>query len=314
MEYRLYPLEDQSRLDEICSLFAKGLADTTPEYWKWKHFSENGQPKGMILVAETEDGSLAGMFALQPERYTCAEKTILVIQNEDLVIDPVHRGTGLMKKLYHFAKDYYTNEGAVGSISFCNPASYPIFLKYGAEDRGDIYTWNTPKSFLPIYREKRRDIFGDWEISLTDQMPGDLFYHVNEHAFQMVKNDAFMKWKFVDNPDGPFLWLTIRRSGQLLGYLVVHITQGKLRRAVNIYDWALDDTVSDDVLKRAVKLLRTHGNWVSLWGLYGEKVLNRWTAAGLTEKNEKGTHFVLHHFGDKTMPENWHLTRADLDY
>ena len=27
----------------ITEEFAKGLADTTPEYWKWKHFSENGQ-------------------------------------------------------------------------------------------------------------------------------------------------------------------------------------------------------------------------------------------------------------------------------
>ena len=69
MEYRIYPLEDQSRLEEICALFAKGLADTTPEYWKWKHFSENGQPAGMILVAEAEDGSFAGMFALRPECY-----------------------------------------------------------------------------------------------------------------------------------------------------------------------------------------------------------------------------------------------------
>lgn len=314
MEYRLYPLEDQTRLDEICTLFAKGLADTTPDYWKWKHFTENRHPKGMILVAEAEDGSLAGMFALQPEWYVCADKKIIAIQNEDLVIDPAHRGTGLMKKLYHFAKDYYTNEGAVGSISFCNPASYPIFLKYGAEDRGDIYTRNTPKILLPIYLKEKSAKLGDWEINVVDQMPNDLFYPINKDAFQMAKNDAFMKWKFSDNPEGPFLWLTIRHSGKLLGYMVVHITQGRLRRAANIYDWALDSAVPDHVLKRAVKLLRTHGNWVSLWGLYSEDVLKRWTAAGLTEQDEKGTHFVLHNFGDKTMPANWHLTRADLDY
>lgn len=314
MEYRLYPLEDQSLLDEICTLFAKGLAETTPEYWKWKHFADNGQPKGMILVAEAEDGTLAGMFALQPEWYTCADKSILVIQNEDLVIDPAHRGTGLMKKLYHFAKDYYTKEGAVGSISFCNPASYPIFLKYGAEDRGDIYSRNTPKSLLPLYLRKKNVRFDAWELSVTDQMPSDLFYPVNQDAFQMAKNDRFMKWKFVDNPDGPFRWLTIRNDGKLMGYMVVRTIQGKFRRAVNIYDWALREELPDEVLRAAVKLLRTHGNWVSLWGRYSDAVLDRWARAGLTQKSEQGTHFVLHTFGDAPMPDNWHLTRADLDY
>lgn len=314
MEYRLHPLEDQSRLDEICTLFAKGLADTTPEYWKWKHFSENGQPKGMILAAEAEDGSLAGMFALQPEWYTCADKTILVIQNEDLVIDPAHRGTGLMKKLYHFAKDYYTNEGAVGSISFCNPASYPIFLKYGAEDRDDIYTYNTAKHLLPVYWGKRCWKKGEWEIRFGDQMPEDLFYPVNEEVYQLRKSDAFMKWKFADNPDGPFQWLAIRKNGKLMGYMVTKIIQGKFRRAVNIYDWALQDELPDTILGAAVKLLHTHGNWVSLWGRYSDRVLSRWVRAGLTQKNDQGTHFVLHTFGDTQMPTNWHVTRADLDY
>ena len=314
MEYRLYPLEDQNRLDEICTLFAKGLADTTPEYWKWKHFTENGHPKGMILVAEAEDGSLAGMFALQPEWYVCANQKIIAIQNEDLVIDPAHRGTGLMKKLYNYAKDYYTNEGAVGSISFCNSASYPIFLKYGAEDRGDIYSCNTGKRLLPVYRGKHLWKKEDWEIRIGDQMPEDLFYPMNEESYQLKKSDAFMRWKFVDNPDGPFQWLAIRKNGRLMGYMVTKTIQGKFRRAVSIYDWALRDEITDEMLRAAVKLLHTHGNWVSLWGRYSECVLDRWARAGLKKKSEQGTHFVLHNFGDNTMPANWHLTRADLDY
>ena len=314
MEYRLYPLEDQSRLDEICTLFAKGLADTTPEYWKWKHFSENGQPQGMILVAEAENGSLAGMFALQPECYLRGNYQILVIQNEDLVIDPSHRGTGLMKKLYWYALEYYKQQGFVGSISFCNAVSYPIFLKYGAEDRGNIYSYATTKRLLPIYWAKQNWQKGEWDIRFGSQMPEDLFYSSTEEAYHLCKSDAFMKWKFVDNPDGPFQWLTIRKSGQLMGYMVTKTIQGKFRRAVNIYDWALRDELPDELLRASVKLLHTHGNWVSLWGLYSEKVLNRWAAAGLTKKSEKGTHFVLHSFGDRTMPANWHLTRADLDY
>ncbi len=314
MEYRLYPLKDQERLDEICTLFAKGLADTTPAYWKWKHFSENGQPEGMILVAEAEDGTFAGMFALQPERYIRGDEQITVIQNEDLVIDPAHRGTGLMKRLYRYAFEYYKEQGMVGSISFCNSASYPIFLKYGAEDRGDIYSYNTKKRLLPVYLNRRNWKKGEWEICLGDQMPADLFYPVSEESYALRKSDAFMKWKFVDNPDGPFQWLTIRENGKMMGYMLVKIVQGKFRRAVNIYDWALQEDMPDAVLKAAVQLLQTHANWVSLWGRYSERVCTQWMRAGLIQKNEQGTHFVLDTYGEKSMPQNWHLTRADLDY
>lgn len=314
MEYRLYPLEDQSRLDEICSLFAKGLADTTPEYWKWKHFSENGQPKGMILVAEAEDGILAGMYAQQPVIYELREKQISVVNLMDLVIDPEHRGSGLMKKLYQFVVDFYTEAKYSGYIGIPNCNSYPVFLKYGAIDMGDTHSYNTGKRLLPIYSNKHLCKKGDWEIQIGDEMPEDLFYPVNKEAFQLRKNDAFMKWKFVDNPDGPFRWLTIRNDGKLMGYMVVKTIQGKFRRAVNIYDWALREELPDEVLGAAVKLLRTHGNWVSLWGRYSDAVLDRWARAGLTQKSEQGTHFVLHTFGDASMPDNWHLTRADLDY
>ena len=116
MEYTIYPLKDTTRFDELCALFATGLADTTPEYWKWKHYSENGMPEGTILVAEDENGILAGMFALQPEFFVCGDERLLLVQTEDLVIDPRYRGTGLMKKLYHYAMSYFTECGASGSL------------------------------------------------------------------------------------------------------------------------------------------------------------------------------------------------------
>lgn len=313
-EYRLYPLEDRERLPEICTLFAKGLADTVPGYWKWKHYSENGHPEGMILVAEAEDGTFAGMFALQPVRYVCGDRELVMIQAQDLVIDPDHRGTGLMKKLYYYAAEYYAREGAAGFMAFCNTASYPVFLKYGSRDMGDIYCRNTAKSLLPIYTGKKHWVKDGWQLELIDAMPADLFYSVSGEQFRMKKSDTFMKWKFADNPEDTFRWLTIRRDGQLRGYLVIHIAQGRLRRAVNIYDWDLDDTVPGKILKQAVDLLRTHGNFVSLWGRYSDVILTRWAEAGVVDKDRNSSHFLLYAFGKEALPGNWQLTRADLDY
>lgn len=313
-EYRIYPLKDQSRLPEICTLFAKGLADTTPEYWKWKHYTENGHPESMILVAEAEDGTFAGMFALQLVPYVCDGRELIMVQTQDLIIDPAHRGSGLMRKLFSFAVKHYTEEGAAGIMSFCNDASFPIFQKYGCQNKGDIGTHNTAKSILPIYTGKKKRSFGNWHIELLEQMPDDLFYSGSSDVYRMRKCDAFLKWKFADNPEDTYRWLTIRRDGKLMGYLVVCITQGRLRRAVNIYDWDLKEEVDEHVLRQAVKLLLTHGNWVSLWGLYSEAVLARWAKAGVTIESDNGAHFQLYAFTEDGLPEKWQLTRADLDY
>lgn len=314
MSYKLYPLQDRSKLPELCSLFAKGLADTTVDYWLWKHFSHNGHPEGMILVAEAEDGSLAGMFALQPENYRRGEECLVVVQMMDLVIDPRYRGTGLMKRLFQYAKWNYTEKGYWGFTGFPNPKSFPILTKYGAKDMGDISSLETGKRIVPIYIGRKKQQFGCWTLELKEEMPDDLFLTDKISAFQMDKPKAFMEWKFAANPEERFQWLTIRRNGTLEGYLVVHITRGRLRRAVNVYDWGLKNTVGATVLKQAVNLLLTHGNWVELWGRYSEEDQRLWREAGLNRKSDQRTHFLLMPFGANPIPDRWHLTRADLDY
>lgn len=314
MDYRIYPLKDQSRLDELCSLFAKGLADTTPEYWRWKHFSKNGHPESTILVAEAKDGSFAGMFALKPLYYEYDGKRVLVVQPMDLVIDPTYRGSGLMRKLHNYAVAHFTQMGAIGFMEFPNQNSYPILLKYGSKDMQGVFSRNTKKRILPVYLEKREVSYGGWEIVLQNEMPSDLFYPIRQNNLTIEKSEDFMKWRFRDNPDYSYKWLTIRKDGVLHGYLTVHITQGRFRRAVNIYDWILDEQVDAQTLKAAVKLLSSHGNWISLWGKYEQDELDRWAEVGLTEQNLDPTNFLWYVLGNADIPEHWHLTRADLDY
>lgn len=314
MEYRVFALTDESRIPEICELFRKGLGDTESGYWKWKHFSENGLPKGVFAAAETEEGKLAGMFPMQPSVYRCGEKRLAVVKPQDLVIDFEHRGKGLMKKLFSFAAEYYGNDNMSGLLLFCNDNAYPIYLKYGARDAGDIASIRTKKRLLPIYCRKERKTVHGWELCIADEMPADLFFSGSDDVFRMEKNEAFMYWKFVQNPEEHYRWLTIRKDGQLKGYLVFYIVQGRYRRAVNIADWDLDETVSEEMLYSAVKLLQTHGNWVSLWGRYSEAAAHRWAKAGLCINDGGHTHFVLYDYHDALLPENWHITRADIDF
>lgn len=314
MNYQLYPLKDLTRLPEICSLFARGLAETTPEYWKWKHFSENGHPGSMILVAETDNGCITGMFALQPMYYRWENKTLVIVQMMDLVIDPAHRGTGLMKMLFQYAQNHYSQDGCWGFLGFPNDISYPILMKYGAADMGDICSYETAKRPLPFYREKKHAACRQWQIALTDVPPEDLFDTEVPEECRMTRSAAFLQWKFAENPETRFQWLTLRRNGILQGYMTVSIMRGRFRRAVNIYDWVFHSCVDAHILRQAVKLLLTHGNWVNLWGRYSEADLELWAKAGVSHRSAQNTHFLLIPFDGMDTPRQWHLSRADLDY
>ena len=314
MEFRLYPLTDENRLQEICDLFAQGLGETTVDYWKWKHFTENGLPRSLMIAAENSDEKIVGMYALQPTWYCRGYERVLIVQTEDLVIDNSCRGTGLMKKIQQYMTDYYTAQNADGWVAYANPISFVIFQKYGATNCGDIYSYQSQQTLLPPLFPKNNYAHDGWEISVCDKMPSDLFFQTGDTAFRMEKNATFMEWKFEKNPDQDFKWLTIRDNGELKGYIVFHVNRGRFRKAVNIHDWDLMPEVSDELLKQTVNILRSMGNWVSLWGRYDDAVLARWRRAGIGKKGTDGTHFLLCPYGDKKLPDQWHLTRADLDF
>lgn len=313
MEFRIFPLKDTSRLPELCALFAKGLAQTTPEQWLWKHYTENGLPEGRILVAEDEAGQLRAMFAMQPAWYRRGEERILLVQTEDLVIDPECRGQGLMRKLYDYTMEDYRRQGAAAITAFsCNDASYPIFLKYGAKNLGDIGALATPKALLPKLR-RRHYRKGGWEIQICREMPKDLFITGKDDVFKMEKTTRTLEWKFTENPELQYQWLTIRKDGALKGWFVYYVNKGRLRSAVNICDWELRSHVTSAILKHAVTILQTLGNWVTLWGRQSDADLALWRAAGLTEQEVHPDHFMFHATADFAPPAHWHITKIDSD-
>lgn len=66
----------------------------------------------------------------------------------DWVIHPACRGQGLMGKLYHYIYERYAYQGCDFMIEFPNNNSYPIFQEYGFEEKENVGTWNTRKTFL----------------------------------------------------------------------------------------------------------------------------------------------------------------------
>ena len=313
MEFRIYPLTDTDRLPELCILFAKGLGKTLPGEWLWGNFTENGLPRGIVSVAEDENGVLRAVFAMQPVVYRRGQEQKILVQTQGLVIDPACRGQGLMRKVFQYNADYFRNQGAEALTSFsCNELSYPIFMKYGAKDLGALQGIATKKRLLPRPHRHRWARNG-WEVQISEEMPTDLFFLPGEATFKMEKNLRFMQWKFTENPNQRYQWLTIRRDGVLEGYCVFYVNQGRLRSAVNICDWELQPTLSHEIIKKAVEILRSLGNYVTLWGVQSESDGLRWQQAGFTMPNAVGDRFVYFPLTDWQPPADWSITKADSD-
>jgi GNAT superfamily N-acetyltransferase len=313
MEFRIYPLTDTSRLPELCVLFAKGLAKTTPEYWLWKHYSDNGLPKGMVLIADDESGKMRAIFAMQPAWYRQGNSKIMLVQLEDLVIDPECRGQGLMRKLYSYTMDYYRTQGAAGLIGLsANDKSYAVLTSYGFCNLGGIRSFRTSKTLIPHFSKNNYRKEG-WNIVIGDAMPDDLFFSSHSSSFKLEKNQQFIEWKFNKSPEHAYQWLTIRRDGVLEGYIIFYVNKGRLRSAVNICDWELNESINDWILRKTVKILQSKGNWVSLWGRLDDRSAARWHQAGLTIENQDKDYFIYYPIDDSQLPVNWHITKADSD-
>lgn len=307
MEYRIYRLEDEGRLGEVCELFAQGLGETTEKYWKWRIFTPNGQDQPELIVAEDESGRLVGVSSILPEIYGDRERKCA--QLCDWVIHPDCRGQGLVGKLYRYAHQRYTDLSYDFMIEYPNDNSYPIFQKYGFTEKESIGCWNTAKRLLTLKPGAADTELDGLTYRFADHCPVTSF---RQRSDRMYRTPEFMHWKYDLNPETKFRWLTVWDGDNLAGYFVFTCTHGRLRTAVNVYDWEFDPA-AQSAFNTAVSLLNRFGNYVSIWGRYGEQEQSLLRAGGL-EPSQGGTRLMLKSLSEKGWPEPLTLTRIDTDY
>lgn len=307
MAHRIYRLEDQSRLGEICQLFANGLGETTEEYWKWRIFTPNGQAQPELIVAEDESGRIIGVSSVLPELYGNRERKCA--QLCDWVIHPDFRGQGLVGKLYRYAHELYSTLDYDFLSVYPNDNSYPIFQNYGFEEKEPIGSWNTPKKLFSKKRTAEDFECCGLAYRFTDTCPVTAF---RQRSDRMYRTPEFMHWKYDLNPDTKFQWLSVWEEENLLGYFVFTCTHGRLRTAVNVYDWDFDP-VAQDAFRQSISLLSRLGNYVSIWGRYGAQERALLERAGMA-LSPGGTRLMLKALSKKGWPEPLTLTRLDTDY
>lgn len=311
MNVNMYRFTDTARLDEFRRVFAAGLGETTQEHWMWRLFTPNGAIQPEAFVAENEHGEILAVSSVLPQiygrgEYTCAQLC-------DWAVRPDCRGQGLIGKLYRFEYEYYENRGFDFMMGFPNENSYPILIKYGFEERKDAETWCTAKHLLRLPGQPelngREEIHKGVRYCFSKSCGIPAF---RQRADKLYRTPEFMHWKYDLNPDADYTWLTVYRGETLLGYLVYTLTRGRIRTAVNIYDW--DFTPDEyDAFSAAIGLLKKQGNYVSIWGSYAEWEAALLEKAGLRQGGA-GARPVMKPISKKGCPASLVLTRLDTDY
>lgn len=307
MNNRIFTFQDKNRVSELIELFGTGLGATTEEYWMWRLFSDIGEMNPVAIVCENEQGRLDGMMTAIPAIYGSGETRIL--QMCDWVVRPEARGQGLISKMYQFITDEYRKLGYDGVSAFANENSKPVVLKYNYKDYGRFSRWST--GFRPFWGKNTTEeiIIKDAKYSFTETCPD---FDISVRKKRLYRDQRFLSWKYDQNPETEYTWLSVWKNSLCVGYLVFTLTKGRIRTVVNVYDWDFDERFEAEFAK-AITLLCKRGNSVCIWGKYSVKEEQMMSAAGM-KKTEIGNPLSVKAFPDKRIPDELILTRVDTDF
>ena len=309
MEFTISVLQEQNRIPEVIELFRTGLGDTSEAHWRWRLFTDNGQEdRPFAVIADDENGRMVGVSAVFPARYGCTQKKCVAFG--DWVVHPDYRGQGLIRKIFDFTCAYFVECGYDFMLTFPNEMSYPILKRYGFRDLSGVTNWNSrTKLFLSHGNPKDQTVSGV-EYRYTrhcalEEIP-------KQREDRLYRTTAYLRWKYDQNPDQDYTWLTLWQRGEPLGYFVYTLMKGRLRTAVNVYDW---DYWQGDVaiFAQAVKQLKQLGSFVSFWGIYAEDLQALLRQAGL-EHLDGATKCIVREMHPTGLPEQLTITRVDTDY
>lgn len=309
MQYSISILSDQSRIPEVIALFRTGLGETSVEHWVWRLFTDNGQEdRPFAVIAEDEAGRMAGISTVIPTRYGVNRKKC--VSFGDWVVHPDDRGQGLIRKIFNFICDYFSRLGYDFMLTFPNDNSYPILRRYGFEDLTGVLSWNSrTRPFALRHRPNNRNHQGV-SYRFSERCPLTALPNLQEN--RLYRTPEYLSWKYDQNPDVTYAWLTLWQDSDLLGYFVYTLTKGRLRTAVNVYDWDYYST-QDAPFRYAISLLRGLGSFVSFWGIYSGDSLELLKQSGLQSHPGK-TKCIVRPMQPEGLPDQLIITRADTDY
>jgi hypothetical protein len=240
--YRPADFERIRKLYQAC--FA---IDMDAAVWAWKFDTVLTDPQPAFHVAESGD-ELVGTYPTRALRFQFGDQLRVVTQAQDVCVHPQHRGGTILRGIFRANINSESQAGVPFLFGFPNPEH----LKVGVRIFNYIGIFPLSVWFRPLTRgiglqnrapwlrgaayglgarlQRRRtpdrppppgDRTSIVDLARFDAAVDGLWQRVRaQFHFAVVRDAAYLNWRYADRPGGLFHCLGAVRDGQLTGYCV----------------------------------------------------------------------------------------------
>lgn len=323
------------------------------EEWHWKFEKHSGIP-AKLYVAETDD-SIVGLRAFIVERLKVHEKVWLAGMGVDIMVHPEFRRYGIASQVANEASKAMEAADILILTGFPNEAAFKVYTRRRSNWRHvcSIPLLVKPLNFDAILGKYVKNSLLRWSLRVPLQFMWSVFFggktrkaqdftvnrgdafderfdqlweSVNKkHEILLVRDRAFLDWRFKEKPDVACVVCTAERDGKLLGYAVLWEGQMFDLKVGFILDILSEDPITTAALiSDAVDYFKGRG--VEAAGclmLKHTPYFKELRRAGFVVAPKRAIHKEFY-FGVQVKPsiipdevmnkrESWYLTFADLD-
>jgi hypothetical protein len=212
---------------QILDLFNRCFphAPRSLEHFRWK-YQRNPYGNERISLAFDGDGRLVGHYAGYPLKLTSGET---VHHIGDTMTDPSvrHIGRGPSSILGQIVQHFYTTfcEGKVAFNFGFNTANIQTlstrFFRATRVAPVDYRVWPHPPRIARWQRWAR-----GYQIEIVREPSDD--FDAFEPGFRIRRDARYLRWRYLDCPDVPYLFLALRRWRRLAGWAVLRMLGARL--------------------------------------------------------------------------------------
>jgi hypothetical protein len=247
--------------EEILALFSRAFPHATRnvEHFRWE-YQRNPNGNERISLTFDEQARLVAQYAGYPVLLYERGEALIAHQIGDIMTDRSVRqvGRGPTSILARTAEHFYATfcRGKVAfNYGFTTAAHREISVRFLGSDAVEPVAFRTRDLVLdplpPIGRRERWP--GGWQLELV-RGPGaefDAFFDRVAPAYEfLVRRDArYLRWRYLDCPDVPYVVIAIRKWRRLAGWCVFGVRGDRLV-------WG--DALFDPQRPRALEVLLRH--------------------------------------------------------
>ncbi len=259
IEYKV----DEIRYEEMITLQeANNIRnEMTEDRFNWLYYKN---PFGnSYFYCAYDDGRLVGTQVSLPLTMQVNGETVNTVMSMNSLIDSSCRGKGVWKKLINMNHEDQAERGTAYIWGFPNDASYPIFInKVGWKDicyvnyyrcvlkdseTGSIGRRVAEKGIGLVTRTTTGGRRKRLSIELADF---DLdAIRAKDDEISVLQSVEYVKWRFIDIPEGGYALKTIRRGrgGDPVGFVAYKVRDG----IMHVFDYR----ISDKTLEKEIPFL-----------------------------------------------------------